>query len=325
VAVLYDNGLTQAEDAIALAAVTYPLAQSAAITLDGNLNDWPVGAVVDRDGEQPDNLAADADVRAFSFTNTSTTLSFRFDTYDTPISFVDEGASGPGPIICLNTDNNVATGAAGCYGGSLGPGSDVTIRFESAPANRNGPRFVTIIRCGNPACTTTTKTQLSGSFGLAGSVFEINVPVSELGIPSGMTTIPAVWYYDNGGGPAEDVGSAVLSLNSIAPTATATPTATSTPTPSATPTATATSTPSATPTATATATPPPATPVAYGPWTYVYDRLGNLTNKAGLLMAYGANLNATGAGPHQARLVGGQPFTYDANGNLTSGGGRTIA
>jgi hypothetical protein len=81
----------------------------------------------------------------------------------------------------------------------------------------------------------------------------------------------------------------------------------------------------ATPTATATATPPPATPVAYGPWTYVYDRLGNLTNKAGLLMAYGANLNATGAGPHQARLVGGQPFTYDANGNLTSGGGRTIA
>ena len=38
---------------------------------------------------------------------------------------------------------------------------------------------------------------------------------------------------------------------------------------------------------------------------------------------FGANGNGTGAGPHQARSVGGQAYTYDANGNLVSGGGRT--
>jgi YD repeat-containing protein len=31
---------------------------------------------------------------------------------------------------------------------------------------------------------------------------------------------------------------------------------------------------------------------------------------------YGANLNGAGAGPHQARTVNGQAYTYDANGNL---------
>jgi RHS repeat-associated protein len=42
-------------------------------------------------------------------------------------------------------------------------------------------------------------------------------------------------------------------------------------------------------------------------------------------MTYGANANGTGAGPHQARSIGGVTQTYDANGNLTSGMGRTIA
>jgi RHS repeat-associated protein len=57
---------------------------------------------------------------------------------------------------------------------------------------------------------------------------------------------------------------------------------------------------------------------------YIYDALGNLTSKTNVgLYEYGANLNGTGAGPHQARRVNNQPYTYDANGNLTSGGGRT--
>jgi RHS repeat-associated protein len=57
---------------------------------------------------------------------------------------------------------------------------------------------------------------------------------------------------------------------------------------------------------------------------YTYDRLGNLTSTTGVgAYAYGANGDGTGAGPHQARSVGGQAYTYDANGNLVSGGGRT--
>jgi RHS repeat-associated protein len=42
-------------------------------------------------------------------------------------------------------------------------------------------------------------------------------------------------------------------------------------------------------------------------------------------MTYGAGTNGTGVGPHQARSIGGATQTYDANGNLTSGMGRTIA
>jgi RHS repeat-associated protein len=42
-------------------------------------------------------------------------------------------------------------------------------------------------------------------------------------------------------------------------------------------------------------------------------------------MTYGAGTNGTGVGPHQARSIGGAAQTYDANGNLTSGMGRTIA
>jgi YD repeat-containing protein len=56
---------------------------------------------------------------------------------------------------------------------------------------------------------------------------------------------------------------------------------------------------------------------------YSYDALGNLLNKAGAAMSYGSNGNGTGAGPHQARVVSGQAYQYDNNGNLLSGGWRT--
>jgi RHS repeat-associated protein len=57
---------------------------------------------------------------------------------------------------------------------------------------------------------------------------------------------------------------------------------------------------------------------------YSYDALGNLLSKAGVSQTYGANGNGTGAGPHQARSVGGQSYSYDQNGNLLSGGGRAL-
>jgi YD repeat-containing protein len=75
---------------------------------------------------------------------------------------------------------------------------------------------------------------------------------------------------------------------------------------------------------TATATPSP-TPAAVAPptlsETYAYDRLGNLRVKAGVGYEYPA---ARQPRPHAPIRVGGQPYAYDANGNLTSGGGRTF-
>jgi RHS repeat-associated protein len=55
--------------------------------------------------------------------------------------------------------------------------------------------------------------------------------------------------------------------------------------------------------------------------TYACDRLGNLRVKAGVGYEYPA---ARQPRPHAPIRVGGQPYAYDANGNLTSGGGRTF-
>ena len=81
-----------------------------------------------------------------------------------------------------------------------------------------------------------------------------------------------------------------------------------------------TATPTNTATPTLTPTPAPAAPPAYDE-TYAYDTIGNLTSKPGVgVYGYGVNGNGTGAGPHQVRNIGGNPYTYDANGNLLSGG-----
>jgi RHS repeat-associated protein len=54
---------------------------------------------------------------------------------------------------------------------------------------------------------------------------------------------------------------------------------------------------------------------------YDYDTLGNLKHKANNGYTYGA----CGAGPHAVCTVaGGAPFVYDADGNMTSGGGRNV-
>ncbi|MDX8412206.1 MAG: SpvB/TcaC N-terminal domain-containing protein, partial [Mariprofundaceae bacterium] len=55
---------------------------------------------------------------------------------------------------------------------------------------------------------------------------------------------------------------------------------------------------------------------------YVYDAIGNITYKSDVgAYAYGAG----NAGPHAVTSAGGNTYAYDANGNMTSGGGRTMS
>ena len=54
-----------------------------------------------------------------------------------------------------------------------------------------------------------------------------------------------------------------------------------------------------------------------------YDTIGNLLQQGSRTMTYGSTGVGTGGGPHQARMLNGSPITYDANGNMTSGNGRT--
>ncbi|WP_299390697.1 RHS repeat-associated core domain-containing protein [Pelagibius sp.] len=59
------------------------------------------------------------------------------------------------------------------------------------------------------------------------------------------------------------------------------------------------------------------------PVTYTYDALGNITNKSDV----GAYTYGTGApgqpGPHAVVTAGGSSYTYDANGSMVSGAGKT--
>jgi RHS repeat-associated protein len=61
--------------------------------------------------------------------------------------------------------------------------------------------------------------------------------------------------------------------------------------------------------------------------TFSYDALGNITSKANAPYGYtGCTAGTRPAGPHAVCSVGGgAPFSYDANGNLIAGGGRTVA
>jgi hypothetical protein len=62
---------------------------------------------------------------------------------------------------------------------------------------------------------------------------------------------------------------------------------------------------------------------ASGPYTesYIYDQIGNITSKNGSAYTYGQN----GAGPHAVTQVGAHAYTYDNNGNMLTGDGRSIA
>jgi RHS repeat-associated protein len=57
---------------------------------------------------------------------------------------------------------------------------------------------------------------------------------------------------------------------------------------------------------------------------YVYDALGNITQKDGAIYTYGSS-GGCAAGPHAVCTVGGgTPYSYDADGNITGTGPRTV-
>jgi RHS repeat-associated protein len=62
------------------------------------------------------------------------------------------------------------------------------------------------------------------------------------------------------------------------------------------------------------------------PESFFYDDLGNLKQKSGHSYVYssGCMADQRPAGPHAVCTVGGVPYSYDGNGNMTSGGGRTV-
>ncbi|MDQ3705891.1 MAG: hypothetical protein M3437_11825 [Chloroflexota bacterium] len=56
---------------------------------------------------------------------------------------------------------------------------------------------------------------------------------------------------------------------------------------------------------------------------YEYDLVGNITKKAGVTYTYDHARPAGGGGPYAVRNDGNSAYSYDANGNLATGGGRS--
>ena len=63
----------------------------------------------------------------------------------------------------------------------------------------------------------------------------------------------------------------------------------------------------------------------YGPVTYDYNKIGNMTFNSRVTTTYGYNLSGPGSiRPHAVTSAGGNTYNYDANGNMTDGAGRVL-
>ena len=172
-----------------------------AITVDGNPSDWPAGAFLATDPAdviEPSTSAnvPDVDISNFYFTNSTTTLYMRFDTYGTPTRWEDISGGDPQVRICLDTDDNIATGA--------------TI---SVCQNQQGVNFQVLLTGTGPSSLTATARACAaicnGAFvsgvmaATAGNVTEVSIPLSGLGINTNRIIRTAV-YFDNRETPNDD-------------------------------------------------------------------------------------------------------------------------
>ena len=63
----------------------------------------------------------------------------------------------------------------------------------------------------------------------------------------------------------------------------------------------------------------------YGSLTYAYDQIGNMTSNSQVGSYTYPTSGSTSVRPHAVSTAGSNSYTYDANGNLTVGAGRTIS
>lgn len=174
------------------------------ITVDGNPADW-VGSSIPpiNDANEPSITLEDLDISNVYYTNTTTNLFFRTDTYGTPTAWTNDNVR---LLICLNTDNNTGTGKNidQCEDTGSQNGVDYVVEINVSVG------IFRVRTCNGPAAA------LSGcigntivDFATQNNVSEIGVSFASIGItqagcPGAGYTIPTSVYLDNATGDPDD-------------------------------------------------------------------------------------------------------------------------
>jgi len=186
--------------ALLLVVASAPSAYATTITVDGDPSDWPGGSSVGTDPADVTTPFAEpeVDISEVFFTNDTTYMYWRIDTYGTPTRWDDGGSGFPILFVCLDTDNNTGTGITIASCGSQA-GVDYRIRLDG-----NGPSSITptLRQCATAACSTLVA-GADISAAAVGNVTEIRVRLSDMGITTNRS-VPSAIYFDNRELPNDD-------------------------------------------------------------------------------------------------------------------------
>jgi len=202
--------------ALLAAFVLVPAAYALTITVDGAISDWGATAPVATDLNEsgiPDTW----DISAVYQTSDSTFLYWRTDTFGNPTNW-NPGYPYPYMFICMNTDNNVGTGAtiSQCAGMT---GVDHILRLDG---DGTSTPTTTLLGCA-PGCSPVGAAVTNAAF--ANQYTEARVNLAAMNITpggcSGTRTIVAAVYFDNSDTPPDDniPDTGTFSFNLPCPTA----------------------------------------------------------------------------------------------------------
>ncbi len=150
------------------------------IAVDGDPADWPAEAKLVTDPS--DSGGGGGDISDVYFTNDSTNLYWRFDTYA-----ASDWMELDTVLICMDTDNNQSNGSSDCCGGGFKTDYALEIMensFQLRDATDGSG-------CGNAASST-------GSAATADSTTEVRALLSELGITSNRTIPSQIETFGSG-------------------------------------------------------------------------------------------------------------------------------
>ena len=179
------------------------LAVATTIVVDGMPGDWPSAALITTDTQYPGNPYLRSDIEQVFFSNDTTHLYFRIDTYAATEWGYTSANTLPYMEICLDVDDNTSTGALVPVCNNHA-GYDFILLINSTPGGVPDPL---LIYCTGPTQSDCVAWGPSAvQVASTGNVTEIGIHAAGLGI-SGCNTgsscvIPAVLYSDTFMNPA---------------------------------------------------------------------------------------------------------------------------
>jgi len=174
------------------------------ITVDGNPADWVGSSILPiADANEPLNTVDVLDISEVYYTYNPTNLYFRIDSYSSPTGYPIGGFA----LICLNTDNNLATGGAIDQCEATGSQNGVDYVIQVFPAA--GQQFIR--QCPNAVVNYFACPPIGApAFATQNNVSEFGIPLASIGITNvacigGQYDIITSVYLDNGTGDPDDL------------------------------------------------------------------------------------------------------------------------